>query len=123
MIRNSSKLLGMTSGYKNAHSSDFFQKQAILDSASKLLSLGYDAVKDVGIPYLAAAPIVAGVGAGALHSKITSPSEVDAQTAEKILILEELDRLEKSLLRQRAQAEYEQEKEEQRGINERELRI
>lgn len=53
------------------------------------------------LPILLALPVIAGAGTGMIHSKVTSPSPLDAQSAQKELELAELEEFVTDLQRRR----------------------
>lgn len=76
---------------------------------------------DRAFPLIAAAPPLAGVLAGGLASKATSPSEMDAETMQSAIELAELQEMEAEM---RRKAELEEENNTKRGVkDERTLRI
>jgi hypothetical protein len=84
-----------------------------------------DKTVDMGIaalPYMVALPFVFGAAGGYAHSKLTSPTPQDLETAQKAMTSAELDEMLTNLRRQKAQS---LKKEEQaKGItNERSLHI
>jgi hypothetical protein len=66
------------------------------------------------LPLALAAPVATGAAAGALHSKATSPTAMDSETAQRALVSAELDEMLVALQRRQAKAKQaEKEKKEQ----------
>ena len=72
-----------------------------------------EAAANYGIPLAILAPAAAGIGAGALHSKITSPTNIDQETLQQTIEAGELEEFEKQLKKQK---EEDLLKEQLRGI-------
>ena len=78
----------------------------IITNALGLGAAGLGAASDVagsvaqkGMLALAAAPWMAGAGAGALHSSITSPTKTDYDTMQRMITKNELEELEATISR------------------------
>ena len=66
----------------------YMQKQAITAGAMKAGVEGTRLAADLGgqaLLYIALAPVLLGAGGGTLHSRVTSPSDVDIATVQKAL--------------------------------------
>ena len=94
----SHKAAGFITGYQN--------KEALGDALEASVTGGAAAGSAIGtiLPWLILVPVVAGGGAGLLHSKMTSPATLDIAGAQKELELSELEEFATELTRRREAA-------------------
>jgi len=93
-----------------------------LETARGGTAAGWQAVQSIA-PILMALPVAAGIGTGALHSKLTSPTPTDQEATQKALEVAEQEEFATELERRRAQAQAEAREKEQGGRGERALHI
>ena len=85
----------------------YFTKQAGpsdagVEAIGGIASTGKDIAMSI-LPYLIVAPAVFGVAAGAIHSKVTSPSKIDKDLVQKAVLSQNLDQQIAELRRRRLQ--------------------
>jgi len=97
----------MSDRYKG-YSDGYMHKTAFIGGAVKGAAKGtakgaWEIYESYIIPALILGPALAGIGAGALHSKVTSPSNLDKETAQKAIEVAELEEFNTSLKRRKEQ--------------------
>ena len=106
---------------KLGYQDGYMSKQA--GSFSGIAGTGQVAAETAGtvLPYALLVPALVGAGAGKAHSSLTSPSNIDKETAQKALEAAELEEFAAELLRRKQESER---KDKYRGTeNERTLHI
>jgi len=96
MEEDTTKIQGFLLGYMSKSAGGFLEALGI--GAGGAAQLSGEATDKI-VKYLMAAPVIAGAGAGYLHSKMTSPSKLDARSAQQAIELGELQEMEAELLR------------------------
>lgn len=109
------QFIGYLDGYMCKHALLGDVASAGLD-ASKAVAGGAVDVAETLTPWIMAAPILVGGAAGLAHSKMTSPSNMDMDTAEKAILLAEAEEYATEIARRR----LEDKKEEQRKAKKKE---
>lgn len=85
-------------GYMNKLGNVGLSVGSLLEGGSRSALAGKEIVEGLA-PYVLAAPLLLGAGAGLVHSNITSPSKLDEEAVQKALEAAELEEFEASLKR------------------------
>lgn len=122
----------MKQDYKEGYVDGYMKKTAAVPGLSYLGGLlsgatksGFEAAANIGLPAAIVAPALVGAGAGVLHSRATSPSELDQETMQQLIEAGELEEFEEHLEKQKKKRELAKKLKEMklRGKQERSVRL
>ena len=106
------KKLGFVDAYMGKTAQGAWARAA-LPASAEAAKFGGETLASI-LPYLLLVPVLMGAGAGALHSKVTSPSKLDEASVQKALEVAELEEFMAELSRRKAQASKEEEEDKEK---------
>lgn len=95
---------GYLEGYMYKHGGLGSIAEAVAEPTAALMGTGVETSADVlkaVLPFFVALPLVVGGAAGAAHSKLTSPTPMDIETAQSAMTAAELDEMLASMRRRK----------------------
>ena len=117
-------IMGYTDGYMHKEALEPVISAAGIGATADMAAGGARVISEAGmtmIPYVLMIPALMGAGAGAMHSKMTSPSALDKETVQKSLQAAELEEFQADLTRRKTQSERSAKR--SGNVNERTLHI